>query len=112
MDSTQTAYFEITISQAHSGFGMWQLGEQNFSTETAWADDSDLFSEIDFHFLSPDEALADSDFISAGVEDIRGKIYGGDPERIFAYIQKEPDNTQSISYFGIQSTEVPANYWD
>lgn len=111
MNPKQTIYFEITIAPHHAGFGMYQLGERHFSPESAYADESDLLSEIEVSFLPLDEALTDPNFIVAGVEDIRGKIDGGDPEQIFANIQDEPDNTQSIHYFGIESAEVPAEYW-
>ena len=109
---TTAAFTEVCISPAHSGFGMFQRGESN---GTAWADCSDLEAEISsagLNFLPINEALADSEFISAGIEDISGKIYGGDPDHIYARIDDGPNGEKTVGYFGIDEIEVDEDYWD
>ena len=103
----QTAYKEITINRHHAGFGMYQIGEANGE---AWANEADILLEISgngIEFLPLDEAIADPRYLAAGVEDIRGKIYGGDPAEIFASIGADGD----IGYFGIIECQVADNYW-
>lgn len=105
--NTVTAYYEVNISSASSGFGMFQLGEKNYSPEYAYADKSDLLAAIDENFLPLDEAIEDPAFIAAGIVDVRGRIYGGDPEQIFALLY-----CGDIVYFGVESAQVPENYWN
>ena len=106
------AFREITISGHHAGFGMYQLGEANGD---AWASVSDLIQEIadsGITFLPLEEALSDHDFIAAGVKNICGKIYGGDPDSIFATLDETPDGQAEVNYFGIIEIKVDADQWD
>ncbi|MBI4001580.1 MAG: hypothetical protein HY348_07335 [Nitrospira defluvii] len=105
------AYYEISIEPHHAGFGMYQPGEHNYAPQYAWADLSDLEQEMadggSNALLPLDEALHDADFIGAGIDDIRGKIYGGDPLKIYAALR-----AGEIRYCGVERAEVPADYWD
>lgn len=105
------AYYEIGISRHHAGFGMYELGEHNYSSDSAWAELSDLEQAmIDGacgQLVPLAEALTDTDFLAAGVEDIRGKIYGGDPAYIYAIHLEDGE----IAYSGISVAEVESNYW-
>lgn len=107
-------YYEVTISPHHGGFGMYQLGEHNYSPQMAWALRSDLEDEISSaaEFLPIDAALADSEFQAAGIEDIRGRIYGGDPAHLYAVLDADPEGKLCIYYFGIEAAQVPENYFE
>jgi len=96
------AYKEITVYHAHSGFGMYQIGESNGE---AWESLYDLEVAIGVLFLPLAEALNDEAYIAAGVEDITGKIYGGDPDYLYARLDQSPDGLE-IGYFGINKIEV------
>ena len=106
----KTAYYEIGITPHHSGFGMWELGNRNYSPEFAYADLTDLEQAMRDggcdDLLLIDEALTDTQFIVLGVIDIRGRIYGGNPALL--YVARRDSELQ---YCGIETCEVPANYW-
>lgn len=107
MNDTVVAYREICISHHHAGFGMYQLGEANGE---AWAYLSDLEKEMDHNLdcmLPLEEALQDDEFVAAGIEDIRGKIYGGDPTYIYANL-----SDGAITYYGIEEQAIAKDYWD
>ena len=105
----KTAYYETQITPAHSGFGEYQRGEDQYSPQMAWADENDLLKEIDGDFEIIDDALQSERFINAGVEDIRGKIHGGNPEELYAILN---ETEGYVNYFGIESIEVPDDYWN
>lgn len=104
-----TGYFEVVIRPHHSVFGMWERIDPTISPDNVWRYDSDLILEMTnnlcLEFL--DDALKDPEFIELGIEDIRGKIYNGDPDQIFVYVTKN-----QIYYTGIDEVEVPENFWD
>ncbi len=100
-----TAYYEIGICRHHAGFGMYELGQHHYSTSAAWADLMDLEQAMRDgargELLPIDEALADADFLAAGIEDIRGKIYGGNPDYIYAILSDDGE----IAYTGVTSVD-------
>ena len=111
-DAMKTAYYEIAIRPHSAGFGVYELGEQNYSPNDAWADLADLEAKM---ATAPDEilplveALHNEDFIDAGVIDIRGRIYGGDPPYLYACLS--PDG-MGIRYTGIETEEVADDFWN
>jgi hypothetical protein len=102
-----SSYYQVSIPSA--GFGMYQR-EPVFRSGSTWANLYDLEAEIaqsiSDEFLPLDEALEDPAFVEAGVEDIRGRIYGGDPTNVYAILEDG-----QIGYFGIEEVEAPDNYW-
>ena len=102
-----TIYTEVSITPAHSGFGMFQRGELQISPQTSWADRADLLFEIanNYDAVMPlDEAVADEEFKTLGVEDISGNIYN-QPARLFARIDRG-----ELSYFGIEESELSEDF--
>lgn len=109
---TIDAYKEVVITNHHAGFGMYELGEANGE---AWAFSEDIIGEISSNgvsFLSLDEALQDARYIDAGAEDIKGRIYGGDPDEIYVILEKDYEGKEYVYYFGIIEVKVAENYWD
>jgi hypothetical protein len=104
-----TIYSACTIRPADSGFGMWQRGEKAIGPETSYADLNDLI--MDGEMIDLDAALADEDFIEAGIEDIRGRIYN-EPGRIYAVLGEEGDGSPCVRYFGVEEDEVPEDFFD
>ena len=104
-----TIYTECTIKPADSGFGMWQRGEKQVGPQTSYADLSDLVMAGEL--IDLDAALADEDFIEAGIEDIRGRIYN-EPGRIYAVLDVEGDGSPCVRYFGVEEDEVPEDFFD
>ena len=104
-----TIYTECTIKPADSGFGMWQRGEKQMGRETSYADLSDLI--MAGGLIDLDDALADEDFIKAGIEDIRGRIYN-EPGLIYAVIGEEGDGSPCVLYYGVEEDEVPEDFFD
>ena len=105
---TMTIYTECNIDPASAGFGMWQRGELQISSETSFANDCDLIMVIAENCDAVEdieEALKDDDFIAAGVEDIRGKIYN-EPGRILVIL----DNGE-LRYIGIEESEVEKDFF-
>ena len=104
-----TIYTEFTIRPADSGFGMWQRGEKCISPQNSYAYLSDLI--MDGELIDLDDALADEDFIEAGIEDIRGRIYN-EPGRIYAVLDVEGDGSPCVRYYGVDEDEVPEDFFD
>ena len=104
-----TVYTACTIKPADSGFGMWQRGEKQIGPETSYAFLSDLI--IDSEMIDLDDALADEDFIEAGIEDIRGRIYN-EPGLIYAVLGKEGDGSPCVRYCGVEEDEVPEDFFE
>jgi hypothetical protein len=104
-----TIYTEFTIRPADSGFGMWQRGEKQVSPQNSYAYLNDLI--MDGELIALDDALADEDFIKAGIEDIRGRIYN-EPGRIYAVLGEEGDGSPCVRYFGVDEDEVPEGFFD
>ena len=112
--NTQTAYTEVAIRQHFAGFEMFTRGEIDFSSGNAWAFLSDLEMEIaqnGIEFLPIEEALQDPRYQAAGVEDIRGRIEGGDPDYLYARLDHDPDMGLEVAYFGVESAEVAEDLW-
>ena len=104
-----TIYTAFAIKPAHSGFGMWQRGEKPVGPETSYAFLSDLI--MDGEMVGLDDALADTDFIEAGIEDIRGRIYN-EPGRIYAVLDVEGDGYPCVRYYCVDEDEVPEDFFD
>ena len=102
-------YSECTIKPADSGFGMWQCGERAVGPETSYACLSDLVA--DGELIDLETALADEDFITAGIEDIRGRIYN-EPAYIYCVLGEEGDGSPCVRYFGVDEDEVPDDFFD
>ena len=102
-------YTEFTIRPADSGFGMWQRGEKQGGPQTSYADLSDLVMAGEL--IDLDAALADEDFIEAGIEDIRGRIYN-EPGMIYCVLGEEGDGSPCVRYFGVDEDEVPEDFFD
>lgn len=100
-----TIYTEFAIRPADSGFGMWQRGEKPVGPETSYACLSDLIMAGEL--IDLDAALADEDFIRAGIEDIRGRIYN-EPAYIYCVLGEEGD----VRYYGVEEDEVPEDFFD
>ena len=108
-ENEMTIYTEVTIKPADSGFGMWQRGEKTVGPQTSYACLSDLI--MDGELIDLDAALADEDFIKAGIEDIRGRIYN-EPGLIYAVLGEEGDGSPCVRYFGVEEDEVPEDFFD
>ena len=104
-----TIYTECNIKPAHSGGGMWQRGEKQVSPQNSYAFLSDLVMAGEL--IDLDDALADEDFIKAGVEDIRGRIYN-EPAYIYCVIDKQGDGSPCVRYIGVEEDEVPEDFFD
>ena len=104
-----TIYTEFTIKPADSGFGMWQRGEKQVGPQTSYADLSDLV--MDGELIDLEAALEDPDFIEAGIEDIRGRIYN-EPGRIYCVLVEEGDGSPCVRYFGVDEDEVPEDFFE
>jgi hypothetical protein len=104
-----TIYSAFAIKPAHSGFGMWQRCEKAIGPQTSYAHLSDLI--MDGEMVDLDEALADEDFIEAGIEDIRGHIYN-EPGMIYCVLDVEGDGTPCVRYYGVDEDEVPEDFFD
>ena len=104
-----TIYTEFTIKPADSGFGMWQRGEKPIGPETSYADLYDLV--MAGGLVSLETALEDDDFIAAGIEDIRGRIYN-EPAYIYCVIGEEGDGSPCVRYFGVEEDEVPEDFFE
>lgn len=103
-------YTSVIISPHHAGFGMYERGEIQSSPENSWAYFQDLISEMSnnlFSLMKIEDALDNQEFIEAGIEDIRGKIYN-EPSHIYAAI----DDYGSLIYFGIVESEVSENFFN
>jgi hypothetical protein len=88
---------------------MWQRGEKQVSAQNSYAYLSDLI--MDGELIDLDDALADEDFIEAGIEDIRGRIYN-EPGRIYAVLDVEGDGSPCVRYYGVDEDEVPEDFFD
>jgi hypothetical protein len=88
---------------------MWQRSEKQVSPQNSYADLSDLVMAGEL--IDLDDALADEDFIEAGIEDIRGHIYD-EPGLIYAVLGKEGDGSPCVRYFGVEEDEVPEDFFD
>lgn len=107
-------FYEVAIRSSHGGFGMFEAGERDYSPLSAWASLSDLENEVfatGLDFLPIDEALCDSRFEAAGIEDIRGGIYGGDPLHLYAVLDTSTWDRPTVYYFGIETATVPDDYF-
>ena len=104
-----TIYTEFAIKPADSGFGMWQRGEKQVGPQTSYADLSDLVMAGEL--IDLDDALADEDFIEAGVEDIRGHIYD-EPGMIYCVLGEEGDGSPCVLYYGVDEDEVPEDFFE
>ena len=104
-----TVYTEFAIKPADSGFGMWQRGEKSIGPQTSYAFLSDLV--MDGELIALDDALADEDFIEAGIEDIRGRIYN-EPAYIYCVLYVEGDGYPCVRYYGVDEDEVPEDFFD
>ena len=104
-----TIYTEFTIKPADSGFGMWQRGEKQVSPQNSYADLYDLV--MAGGLIDLETALEDDDFVEAGIEDIRGRIYN-EPGRIYAVLGEEGDGSPCVRYFGVDEDEVPEDFFD
>ena len=104
-----TIYTAFTIKPADSGFGMWQRGEKQVSAQNSYAYLSDLI--MDGELIDLDAALADEDFIEAGIEDIRGRIYN-EPGMIYCVLGVEGDGSPCVRYYGVDEDEVPEDFFD
>lgn len=103
------AYYELSITPHHAGFGMYDRGEDNCSREHAWANLPDLEAEMMSNaedLLPLDEARTNDAFLAAGITNIRGRIYGGDPTYLYAYL-----SDGELAYTGVDSVEVPEDFW-
>lgn len=101
-------YTEVAIVPHHAGFGMYQSGEVQSGPETSFAFVSDLLEVVaqnSEEVLPIEDAIAHADFIAAGIEDIRGKIYN-QPAKVFARIDRG-----ELSYFGIVESEVADDFF-
>lgn len=106
-------FYEVAISPSHGGFGMYDTGEHNYSPQNAWVSLSDLENELfakGLDFLPIDEAISASEYQAAGVEDIRGRIYGGDPKHLYAGLSDYEGS--GVYYFGIEAAEVSDDYFE
>ena len=105
-----TIYTECNIKPAHSGGGMWQRGEKQVSPQNSYADLSDLV--MAGGLIDLDDALADEDFIEAGIEDIRGRIHN-EPAYIYCVLDERGDGYYPcVRYFGVEEDEVPEDFFD
>ncbi len=106
-----TIYTECNIKPADSGFGMWQRGEKQVSPQNSYADLYDLV--MAGGLIDLDDALADEDFIEAGIEDIRGRVYN-EPGMIYCKIDEQGDGDGSpcVRYFGIEEDEVEDDFFE
>lgn len=108
-------FYEVTIKAVVGREpGMYEVGEHSYSPQEAWASLSDLECEIyanGLDFLPIDGALFNSRFQAGGVEDIRGRIYGGSPLHIYAVLETAPGDKSSVYYFGVETATVPEDYF-
>jgi hypothetical protein len=104
-----TIYTEFTIRPADSGFGMWQRGEKAIGPETSYADLNDLI--MDGELIDLETALEDQDFLDAGIEDIRGRIYN-EPGMIYCAIGEQGDGSPCVRYFGVEEDEVGEDFFE
>lgn len=104
-----TIYTACNIKPADSGFGMWQRGEKQTGRETSYADLYDLVMAGSLTDL--DDALANEDFIAAGIEDIRGRIEN-EPDRIYVVLGEECDGSPCVHYCGVEEDEVPEDFFE
>ncbi len=106
-----TIYTECNIKPAHSGGGMWQRDEKQVGRETSYADLYDLVMAGEL--IDLDDALADEDFIKAGIEDIRGRV-DNEPGMIYCKIDEQGDGDGSpcVRYFGIEEDEVEDDFFE
>jgi len=88
---------------------MWQRGEKQVGPQTSYADLSDLVMAGEL--IDLETALADEDFIKAGIEDIRGRIYN-EPGRIYAVLDVEGDGSPCVLYYGVEEDEVPEDFFE
>ena len=87
---------------------MWERGEKQVGKQTSYADLNDLI--IDGEYTDLETALADADFIAAGIQDIRGSI-GNEPGMIYCVLG---DNYGSpcVRYFGVDEDEVEEDFFE
>ncbi len=104
-----TIYTSCSIMPAPSGFGMWQRGEKQMGRETSYADLYDLV--MAGGLIDLEAALEDPDFIEAGIEDIRGRIYN-EPGMIYCVLDEEGDGSPCVRYFGVEEDEVPEDFFE
>ena len=88
---------------------MWQRGEKQVSPQNSYAFLSDLVMAGEL--IDLDDALADEDFIEAGIEDIRGRIYN-EPAYIYCVLDKQGDGSPCVRYIGVEEDEVPEDFFD
>lgn len=103
-------YTEVSIHKHPTGVGMWRAGELRASPGNSFIFCSNLLANIEnesMFVMQIEDAIGDPDFITAGIENIWGKIYN-EPTLVFARI----DNWKDLSYFGIEESEVPETYFD
>ena len=109
-----TIYTACNIKPAPSGFGMWERGEKQISPQNSYADLNDLLLAAGSNgpnLIDLETALEDKDFIEAGIEDIRGRIYN-EPGRIYAVLGEAGDGSPCVRYFGVEEDEVPEGFFD
>ena len=88
---------------------MWQRGEKQMGRETSYADLYDLVMAGEL--IDLETALEDDDFIEAGIEDIRGRIYN-EPGLIYAVLDVEGDGSPCVRYHGVEEDEVPEDFFE
>lgn len=103
-----TIYTECNIRPTASGFGLFERSEVQIGPEISFVNLSALEAAGD---LTPlDEALSDSDFVGAGVSDIRGLVRN-QPAHIYARIFRDSPEGPRVEYYGVESTEVPDDFF-
>jgi len=91
---------------------MWERGEKQVSPQTSYADLNDLLTDGNGpNLVDLETALEDEDFIEAGIEDIRGRIYN-EPGRIYAVLGLEGDGSPCVLYYGVDEDEVPEDFFE
>ena len=104
-----TIYTSCSITPAASGFGRWERGEKQTGRETSYADLYDLVMAGEL--IDLETALADDDFIAAGVEDIRGRIEN-EPGMIYCVIDEEGYGYPCVLYCGVEEDEVDEDFFE
>ena len=107
----QTVYTSCSITPAPSGFGMWERGEKQVSPQTSYADLNDLLTDGNGpNLVDLETALGDDDFIEAGIQDIRGRIYN-EPADIYCAIWEQGYESPCVLYYGIEEDEVAEDFF-
>ena len=88
---------------------MWQRGEKQVGAQTSYADLNDLIMAGDL--IDLETALEDPDFIEAGIQDIRGRIYN-ETSLIYCAICEQGYESPCVLYYGIEEDEVEEDFFD